>query len=216
MLDVILAMVLLLSGLIAYLRGFIHEVLSIVAWVGAAFAAMHGLPLVRPFARDIIRITWAADAAAAVGIFLVVLLVLSIGTRAVARMVQSTSLGALDRSLGFVFGLARGAILITLAYILVVSLVDPMDRPEWLTQAKSRPLMEQGAEVIRGLVPGELMAARSTIDGAAAMTRDAMERERAFHQLTQPLPKASPQGQDDSGYKDSQRREMDKLFQSNQ
>ncbi|MEO5372912.1 MAG: CvpA family protein [Alphaproteobacteria bacterium] len=215
-LDVILAGLLLFSGLLAYLRGFVHEVLSITAWIGAALAAMHGLPLVRPYARDVIHVGWAADAAAGAAIFLVTLLLLSMATRAVSQMVHSTSLGSLDRALGFFFGILRGAALIGLAYILVVSLVEPTDRPEWLTRARALPVIERVADMIRAVVPDELAAARTSIDNAAEKARSAMEAERAFQKLSQPVPTAGPRRRDDSGYDDSQRRDMDKLFQTTQ
>ena len=109
--DIVLGAVLLLSALLAYARGFVHEVLAVAGWIGAILAAIYGLPYAKPFARDLIPHELAADVAAGVVIFVATLIVLSLLTRAVAGMVKASALNMLDRSLGFLFGLGtrRGA-----------------------------------------------------------------------------------------------------------
>lgn len=216
--DVILGLLLLFSGFIAFLRGFVAEVLGIAAWIGAALAALYGLPLVRPFARELIPIAWAADAAAALVIFLVLLLLLSMATRAVAQVVHSAGLGSLDRSLGFVFGLLRGALLASLAFLMVDSLWDRADHPVWLNEARTLPLLKTGADIVRTVIPAEVMGtAKSTAQSAAEKSRLAMEAERSYRQLTQPTPtSASPSHDEKTGYQPSQRQDMNKLFNSTQ
>lgn len=216
-LDAILGMVLFFSGLLAFVRGFVHEVLSLVAWVGAALAAMHGLQYARPMARDVIPVAWVADAAALTVIFLVVLLALSMITKAVSGMVHSTIFGSLDRSLGFVFGVVRGGLLVSLGYLLVDSLVLPQDRPAWLNDARSLPLMESGASAIRSVIPKDLQGqARATANQATERAREALEAERTFRQLTQPQPASPAETARPEGYNNHQRRDMDRLFNSTQ
>lgn len=101
--------VLVLSGLLAFARGFVQEVLSVAAWVGAIIAVVFVLPLVRPLAQQVIDQPLVADIAAGGAIFLVALIALSILTGMIARRVKSSQLNAVDRSLGFLFGVARGA-----------------------------------------------------------------------------------------------------------
>ncbi|MBF0130776.1 MAG: CvpA family protein [Alphaproteobacteria bacterium] len=218
--DIVLGLLLLLSGAVAFLRGFVAEVLGIAAWIGAAFAALYGLPLARPHAREIITISWAADAAAALLIFLVVLLLLSMVTRAISRMVQATGLNSLDRSLGFAFGLLRGALLASLAYLTIDSLWDQADHPAWLNEARSLPLLKTGADMIRDVIPEKVVgAARTTAQTAAEKGRQAMEAERSYRQLTQPLPQQTPTSearQGEGGYRPTQRQDMNKLIDSTQ
>ena len=114
-LDIAIGIVLLVSGLLAFVRGFVHEVLAVGAWVGAIFIAVFGFPYLRPYARDLIPHELAADVAAGAAIFVVALVVLSLLTRALSDRVKDSALNALDRSLGFVFGLLRGAVLVCLA-----------------------------------------------------------------------------------------------------
>jgi membrane protein required for colicin V production len=197
-LDMVAVAVLILSAILAFFRGFVHEVLSITAWVGAALAALYGLPYVRPKAHELISIPVAADAAAAIVLFLVVLLILSIITRAISKQVQDSTLNSLDRSLGFLFGLVRGAVILSLAYVVMSWAVpDPQGRPDWIRTARSTPLMESGGNVLRSLMPDSLVAgedrARTAATEAKEATEQAIEAKRTFDRLTQPRPDGAPQ-----------------------
>lgn len=199
-LDLVAIGILLLSAGLAFLRGFVHEVLSIAAWVGAAFAALYGLPLAQPEARTYISNHLAADIAAGVVLFLVSLLVLSLITGALARRVQSSSLNSLDRSLGFLFGLVRGAVIIALAFIVLEwFLPSSGPRPAWITMARGLPMMERGADVLRSLVPAGLLAeedrARAVSREAQDQARKAMELKQTYDALTRPAPQAVPNPQ---------------------
>ena len=136
-LDLAVIIALLVSALLAFMRGFVHEVLSIGAWVGASLTALYGLPLAQPFARKTIPIDWAADAAAAVVLFLAALLVLSFITNSLSKTVQASAMNNLDRSLGFVFGLARAAVILSILLIATDWLMDKTARPVWMQKAKT-------------------------------------------------------------------------------
>ncbi|MBM3514384.1 MAG: CvpA family protein, partial [Alphaproteobacteria bacterium] len=141
-LDLAVVAILLVSALIAFMRGFVHEVLSIGSWVGAVFGALYGLPLAQPVARKYIAIEWAADAAALVALFLILMLVLSLLTNALSKSVKTSGLSGLDRSLGVVFGLARGAVIIAVALMVSDWLMKREDRPSWMTSAKTLPMAQ--------------------------------------------------------------------------
>jgi membrane protein required for colicin V production len=219
--DAVVAVVLLASAGFAFMRGFVHEVLSIAAWVGAAFAAMYGLPVARPFFRSHIGAAWAADAAAAVSIFLVSLLICSILTKAIANRVRNSALNSVDSSLGFVFGLIRGAALVCLAYMLA-AWVFQSDLPGWLADAKSRPWLERGASLLRGLAPEGFGTAENGTKAVSEEARKAMELEKTYRSLTSPQPVAptAPATREDkpgaASYDRTERNEMNRLFQSNQ
>ncbi|KAF0119433.1 MAG: hypothetical protein FD149_27 [Rhodospirillaceae bacterium] len=190
-LDAVVALVVLLSGLIGFIRGFVHEVLGIAAWVGAGFVALYGFVWVRPLARNIIPVPWAADAAAVVVLFLAALLVLSMLSHAVAGAIRMTLFGSFDRALGFLFGLARGALVVSLAYLLIEALVRPDDRPAWLQNARSLVLMQRGSALIRQLAPDELVGkAKNATDAATERVRQIRETEEAYKRLANPVPRA--------------------------
>ena len=117
--DAAVVLILVLSAMLAFARGFIREVLAVGGWIGAIFAVIFGLPYLRPYARDLTSHALVADVAAGAAIFIFTLVVLSLLTHAAAGQIRSSALNALDRSLGVLFGLVRGAVIICILYIAV-------------------------------------------------------------------------------------------------
>lgn len=154
--DLAVLAVLLVSAVFAYARGFMHEILSIGGWIGAIFATIYGFPYAQPYARDLIPIQLAADLAAGVVIFVFTLFSLSLVIRAISKHIQQSSLNVLDRSLGFLFGLVRGALIVCLIYLGVEFLMTPEEQPKWIREAKSMPLILRGTDTLRGLIPDNL------------------------------------------------------------
>jgi membrane protein required for colicin V production len=214
--DLVVIGILLISAVLAFARGFVHEVLSMGAWVGAAFAVVFGLPYARPFAREVISLPLLADVAAGGVIFIVILLVLSLLTRALARQVQDSALNALDRSLGFLFGLLRGAVLVCLAYLPIAWLMGPGEQPAWLRDARTRPLVEQGAAMIQSLVEREKPATTQALDPSRERARKALETERMVRDIISPDPKSQQPGgkPPPQGYSSGERRDLERLIDS--
>ena len=151
--DVGVLIVLIISALLAFARGLIKETLSVVGWIGAIFAVLYIFPVLQPFARDLIPLYILADAVTGSVIFLVALVTISIASYAITKRVRESSLNAIDRSLGFLFGLLRGAVVICIAYLVLVELVPVAERPIWIQEARSRPPVEIGANLLIKLVP---------------------------------------------------------------
>ena len=214
--DISVGVVLLISALLAYGRGFVHEVLSVGGWVGAIFATIYGYPYLKPYAHDLISIEVAADLAASVTVFVATLLVLSLLTRAIAKGVQSSALNVLDRSLGFLFGVLRGAVLVCLAYIAVEWMLPPADQPQWLRSARSMPLIEEGASFLKSLVPEDAATVSAEAAGEAGETaRQLMETQRVLNRMLNVKPKGGEPGAAD-GYARGARQGLDRLIESNQ
>jgi membrane protein required for colicin V production len=215
--DVIVVAILLASGLLAFVRGFVQEVLDVAAWIGAIVAAVYAYPLVAPLLLDIVSDTRIANIAAGLAVFFVAIIVLSILTRLISRSVRTVGLGPLDRSLGFAFGLARGALLVVLVYIGVNFLVKPADQPEWLKNAKTYDLVASGAAWVRTLVPGGAGdEARTTADQANEAVRRAMDAERIYREMVSPEPKSQTPADPGrpQGYGDKERQDMQRLLES--
>src|SRR5213595_3819772 len=132
-----------LSAIFAFARGFVREALSIIAWVGAAAITVFGFSTVLIAVSPLVNNVLLAQLIAGFGLFVVSLIVLTIITGLLARMVRSSALSPIDRTLGFIFGLARGAFLVCLGY-LALDFVPPPDRPEWIREAKSTHFLQQG------------------------------------------------------------------------
>lgn len=215
-LDLAVCVVLLISALLAFVRGFVHEVLSVAAWLGALAAATYGLPYARPFAHSIIPFGWAADAAAATVIFLVVLIVLGMMSHAVAIRIQKSALNNLDRTLGFVFGLGRAVLILGVGLIVVDWLTD-RDRPTWVRSAKTLPIIESAAEGIKSVVPSSFMAPSEMARDAAKKAGAASDAKKTFDRLTTPAAaaeKGDKNAAKETTYQNNERQDMERLLRS--
>jgi len=213
--DIVVAIVLLVSAFLAYSRGFVQEVLSVGGWVGAAFITIYGFGYVQPYAREIIAIELLADLAAGVIVFVVVLAVLSLLTRAISKRVQDSALNALDRSLGFLFGLARGAVVLCLIYLGISWMIPPAEQPAWLRDARTMPVIETGAHWLRSLVPEKTAAeAEQAASGVQEQARKIEEAQKMMEGLVSPSPKGDNTGTTE-GYGAQIRKEMERLIDSN-
>jgi membrane protein required for colicin V production len=215
--DIGVAIILLVSALIAYARGFVHETLAVGSWVGATFATIYGYPLARPFVRQIIPVELVADIVTGVGLFIVTLVAFSLITRPISKVVKESALNMLDRSLGFLFGILRGIVLICLVYLVIEWSMPPEKPAKWLKQARSMPLIEVGVGLMKAMVPDDAMAAgkgkaRSAGDKAKKLMES--EVEKTFRKMISPEPKDSPSKTPLGGYNKNPRREMDRAIQS--
>ncbi len=219
-LDVVVAILLLASGVLAFMRGFVHEILAVVGWVAAIFAALYGLPLVRPWVRDTIPLnSMVADGIAAFVIFLVVLVVITVLARWADGHMRESALNALDRSLGFLYGLVRGAVIVSLAWLAAGLLVaEGEDRPGWVRDARVAPVAAVGGHVIMSLVPEEYRIAKEKTRQGRDALEDAREMQETYEELSRPDPAAPDEGgkEQDPGYTEGQRRDLEQLIENRQ
>lgn len=135
--DAIVAGVIVLSAILAYSRGLVREGMAIVGWIVAAIVArmfaapaqplIKELPVVGDFLKDSCELSIIAAFAA---VFAITLIVASLFTPLLSSAIQRTALGGLDQGLGFLFGVARGILLVAVAFIVydraVASAAIPM------------------------------------------------------------------------------------------
>ncbi len=141
------------SALLAFMRGLVREVLGIGSWLAAGFVASWAFPYVRGRYHQWIGASDVADVAGFGSVFLVALLVLSLLSGALSRLVRTSVLGGIDRTLGVVFGLVRGAGLVVIAYI-VGGMIVPLERwPQDVQEARFLPYVYEGAKLAVGLLP---------------------------------------------------------------
>jgi membrane protein required for colicin V production len=208
--------VILISTLLAFSRGLVREVLSIGAWIVAALTTVYGLPHLRDIARTYITVPLVADAVTGVTIFVVTLIVCAALSHLVARNVRASGLGAVDRSLGLLFGVARGAILVCLAYLAFVwAMPKEADQPDIVKNARTLKYVAQGADLLRSLLP------KDALDRGAAAAADAKAKvEQAV--TNQMMPAVAPDATkpaapaNDPGYNAGDRKNLDQLIKSNE
>lgn len=149
--DFVVLGILLISGLIAAYRGFMKETLTVSAWFVAALAAVFVWPVAKPFARSLLQPDMLADILALLGVFLALLIPASFVSFRLTELVRGTHAGPLDRSLGFVFGIARGLLVVGLGYIVYSALAPVAKQPEWVREARLLPVVKGTADVILSL-----------------------------------------------------------------
>jgi len=154
--DGIVIGVTLFSAVLAMVRGFSREVLSIASWVGSVAAAYYLYPLLVPYAKNYTADDRIAIAASAGIIFLIALIVISFITTRIADFIIDSRVGALDRTLGFLFGAARGILLLVVAVAFWNWLVAANAQPAWVTQAKSKPFLDTLVARLEAVLPDDI------------------------------------------------------------
>ncbi len=203
LLDFILIGIMLLSGLLALARGFTREVLSLVAWGVAAVAAYFAIkqPALVDFAmKNVPYLEKEVLAQIAVGAaaFVVVLIIVSIVSVKISDYVVDSAAGGFDRTLGFIFGLARGFIFVAIAYLFYGWLL-PFDKQEpWVRTAASLPLIKSTGETLLAFMPPEIA---DTLSNTALLKNPA-----------QPDQSQQPE-QPEGGYKSNENQGLENLIQ---
>ncbi len=168
--DIVVLAVLLISALIAFMRGLIREVLTIAGVVGGLAAAYVGGPLLKPQMREWFGVTEGAeeeaeklmgilpydvvaDALSYGVIFIGVVIFLSILSHFLAEGVRSIGLGAIDRTLGFIFGLLRGVVILGLLYLPLHLFMDDETKEGMFEGSTTQFYLERTAEVMAGFLP---------------------------------------------------------------
>ncbi len=155
LLDVLLIGVMLISAILAMIRGFMREILSIAAWVLAAVATLYSYSKLLPLAKTYVNNDIVATAGVVAGTFLLTLMLVSVVTVRFSDMVLDSRVGALDRTLGFLFGLARGLIIVVVAFLFFAWLVPTKTQPSWVANAKSKIVLQSTGDWLMSMLPDD-------------------------------------------------------------
>jgi len=156
-LDIIVIVVVLISATLAMVRGFVREVLSVASWLAAVAAAYFFYKPLVPLIRPYIESNTVATIVAAAVIFFVALIVASYITTKISDFVIDSRVGAIDRILGFVFGAARGVVLVVIALLFFTWLVQTP--PTWVANAQSKPILDDLGAQLMAVLPDDIEAA---------------------------------------------------------
>jgi membrane protein required for colicin V production len=155
LLDIIVLSVMLLSGLLAMIRGFMREILSIAAWATAAIATLYAFPRLLPQAKAYFNNDTIAAIAVIAGVFVGTLVVATIITSKISDMVLDSRIGALDRTLGFLFGLGRGLLIVVVAFLFFAWLVPDKQQPDWVRTPKSLSVLQSTGNWLMSMLPDD-------------------------------------------------------------
>lgn len=233
--DIVVGVVTLLSGLISFLRGFIREVLTIAGVVGGLVAAYFLGPRLAPTFKswlgagpgenpdklfDIVPLGLVGDVAAYGAVFVVVVIILSVISHFTAGAARAMGLGPVDRTLGVIFGIARAVVLLGLLYLPFHLLMDDATKADVFKGSRTHYLIEKTAAYMVKLLPDsqtvevtaqdkikEKLQQHDILRGGLKQDPPASEKP-ADAAETKEVPPAA-----DEGYKDNQREKLDELFE---
>ena len=160
--DAAVAVITLLSAFLAYTRGLTREIFAIGGWILAGFAAFYFAPIVEPLIREAPIVGKFLASSCVISmitafslIVAAALLILAVFTPLFSSIVLESAIGPLDRVLGFLFGIARGVVLIAVAYLVYTNLSGGESIPA-LENAASKPIFDEAAALIDQYRPEEL------------------------------------------------------------
>jgi len=202
LLDLILIGIMIISGLLALMRGFTREVLSLMAWGIAGFAALGAVlsPELNRIAGLYLQPDIVAKIALGGGVFLIVLIIMSLISVRIADWVLDSAAGAFDRTMGFAYGLARGLLLVAIAYLFYIWLVPKEKHEEWIRNARLLPVVEEVSAVVLSFLPADIA---EVLKGKTYIT----DQDGTAGQ-----PAATDQ--DEEGYQAGQQRNLNQLIES--
>jgi membrane protein required for colicin V production len=193
------------------------------AWLLAAVAAVFFWPATKPFARSLVEPKLFADILALVGVFFMLLIPVSFVSFRLSELVRESRAGPLDRSMGFVFGLARGLLVVGLGYLVFASLAPAKTHPDWVREARLLPVIKGTADVIRSISGGKANEAKDTAEGEEPTPTKLAKKDEAKPAEKKPEPEADPKAGNDKkegsgvkgkSYDDGDRRALDQLVRS--
>lgn len=183
--DLIIVVLIFLSAGLGFLRGFCNEIFTIFGWIGAVLATILLTPVARPFLRENMKSMILADLATASAIFVITMIIFTVISHYATKTLQDSKLNAVDRSLGFAFGLLRAIILLGLGFLLIAYIWSPEDRPEAIQKAKTRPILEATAHMVRVIIPGGDESIQISAKDAKTKLDDVMQGKVAEETIEQ-------------------------------
>ncbi len=212
--DMIVIGVILLSGIFAFARGFVHEVLAILGWFGAIVITIYAFPYLRHLPRPYLPSELISDIVTGTAIFIVSVTVLTYISHSLAERVRDSAVSALDRSLGFIFGLVRGAVIVSAVWVVMAWVISAGEMPSWIREARSLPLVQKGAELLVRLIPADnRQGLQDALKRHAATIGKGIDSYELYRKLIAP-PTARQTAPDDGdkGYSDQERRQLERLY----
>lgn len=212
-LDGIVLVVVLVSALLAMYRGLMREIFSIGSWAAAAVAAYLLHKPLLPYAKQYVTNDYVALGVTAASIFVVVLILVSYITMKISDFVLDSSFGALDRSAGFLFGAARGVLLLVVAMLFFNWFVPVAQQPKWVSAAKSKPVLDYLGQQLVAALPEN--AEETILNKLRKRGRDGEAPAEPDQETPAPARPATPQRTDAkpaTGYDTAGRKSLDQLI----
>ncbi|HEX5379116.1 MAG TPA: CvpA family protein [Phenylobacterium sp.] len=171
--DIIVFSILVASAGLGFIQGATREMVSVIALLIAAVAAIYGLRITGPIGRDMIDPDWAGTVAALAVTFVVVYAALRLLGAGFTRGIQQAPvLGILDRTVGLGFGLVRALVFLGACNLAFMAATPPSLTPKWLAGATFYPMTQAAGVMLRAFAPKGLDMAGKLTPALGAAVRD--------------------------------------------
>lgn len=167
--DIVVAVIVLISAIISFLRGLIRETLTIAGVIGGFFAAVFFGPKLAPTFNNwlgvndnpeqieklfgIVPMNIVADVCAYAVVFIIVVIIISVISHFTAGAAKAMGLGPIDRTLGVIFGIARAIVLLGLLYLPFHLLMDQPSKDKYFVDSKTHKIIESTSEFLTRFLP---------------------------------------------------------------
>lgn len=231
--DLGVAIIILISAGISFLRGLIRELFTIAGVAGGIIAALFFAPSLAPIFRgwfgvvegedpsklfEIIPMNYVADGLAYLAIFIAFVIIISVFSQFLAGAVKAAGLGPIDRTLGVVFGIARAALLLALLYLPFHLLMDAAAKEKYFSDSKTHLYVEKSASFIAQFLPSS-----KEVEDKLEEVKDTQIKKKLFENeilrdgnqkpAAQTTPADSEKPEKSEGYEQEERQKMKRLFQ---
>lgn len=221
LLDGILVFVVLISAALAMIRGFTREVFSIGSWVAAAAVAYFFWDDALPYVRNYISDKNISLGVTIAGLFFITLLIVSIITMRISDFVLDSRAGPIDRTLGFIFGAARGLVLVVIAVLFLNFFIAPDKQPQWIATAKTKPWLDSLGSDLMNRLPDDpeaeimqrLRGGNATA-GAPATPEETVQEPAAGSDTAPPPSDAEPPDEEEPGLSPDDQNQLQRELES--
>lgn len=153
-LDLIIIGIILISALISLVRGFVKESISLVSWILAGFIAFRYFSALAELLLPYVESPTVRTGVAFSALFVSTLIVGAIINFMASQMVSKTGLSGTDKTLGMVFGAARGVLIVTL--IVLLASLTPMPQETWWQDSGTIKYFSQLANWLKDVLPQDI------------------------------------------------------------
>jgi membrane protein required for colicin V production len=153
--DFAIVAIVVFSTVISIMRGFVREAISLASWIIAVWISLEFGPLLAEALKDTIHSDQVRMLVSYLGLFLVMIIIGAIVSHFVSKLLKVTGLSGMDRILGMVFGLFRGALVIAIG-ILIASLTD-LPSSDWWQHSSVIPVFKPVAIWLKDFFPDNLV-----------------------------------------------------------
>ena len=156
LIDILLAIMVVLSVLFALYRGLVRELLGIAAWLLAGFAALYSYSPLQPLMNKMIENKIMAGITGALIVALIVLVIMTLINAWITGRLRQSALSGLDRVLGLIFGVARAGLLAAILYLGSTMMMSEKQLDDLEKQNISVPYIQTMAGWVEYVIPANV------------------------------------------------------------